>query len=324
MADSASNRLELQADPTAVAQARAWLGTCLEGWSADGVTTVQLLASELVTNAILHTDASVAVSLTRAGSRATVEVADPSPSNLVVKTYGREASTGRGLRLVEAFADSWGVRRSDTYKAVWFRVVDGGVSTTPGMSPAGRSDGRNANAGSLPEGPGLDDAPGASDAPEVAVHLIGLPIETYLAAEEHHDALMREFALLPRLGDDRFGVAVSPRLVELATVLGRQFGVGNEHRRAQVEEARRAGRTTVDVVLSIRSDASEEVWTVADQLDEVDAYCARAELLTLPSSPAVQDFRHWYAAEVVRQLSGGAPSPWEVDTSAVIGDAGRR
>jgi anti-sigma regulatory factor (Ser/Thr protein kinase) len=128
LAESNVERLELSADPSAAAKARAWLRARLSDWSSDGVEAVQLLVSELVTNAVLHTNDPVEVTAVRSGSRVTVEVTDRNPSKPVLKTYGRDAATGRGLRLVESLADEWGVRGDENRKAVWFRVVDGAPS----------------------------------------------------------------------------------------------------------------------------------------------------------------------------------------------------
>jgi anti-sigma regulatory factor (Ser/Thr protein kinase) len=306
MAESDSARLELLADPTAAGRTRAWLKGRLGGWSADGVATVQLLASELVTNAILHTNDIVEVTALRAGTGITVEVSDRNPSKPIVKTYGAEAATGRGLRLVEALADAWGVRGDGSRKAVWFRVLDG----VPRQSnPADTEDVRDAfdfDAWASEDGP-AEAPPGTSGGPELTVCLSGLPVVVYLEAEEHHDALVREFALLLRSGEDS---SAPPRLMELAAALVAQFGVGNEQRRAQVEAARRRGRQTADVVMLFPAGSQDRVLATAAQLDEVDRFCAQGALLTPPSTPQVKRFRRWYTDEVVRQLSGLASRAW--------------
>jgi anti-sigma regulatory factor (Ser/Thr protein kinase) len=319
VAESDSGRLELLADPYAVGQARAWLKSRLADWSADGIATVQLLVSELVTNAILHTSDVVEVTVTRVGSGITVEVADRNPSKPVVKRYEQDAATGRGLHLVDALADEWGVRGDAGHKSVWFRVIDGAPRrpSAPGNETADRPE--------LESLPGHHNRaaaalPGPADGPEVSVCLSGLPVAVYLAAEEHHDALVREFGLLLRSSGDGADPGsedpgaedpkVPARLLELARRLVQQFGVGNEQRREQVEAARRAGRSTVDVIMMFPSTAANQVLAVADQLDEVDEFCRRAKLLTPPSAPTVKRFRRWYTDEVVRQIHGLPPSRW--------------
>jgi anti-sigma regulatory factor (Ser/Thr protein kinase) len=309
MAESESDRLELVADPSAVGRARAWLSSRLEDWSPDAVATVQLLVSELVTNAILHSGDVVEVTAQRSGSEVTVEVSDRNPSKPIVKTYGKEAATGRGLHLVEALAEAWGVRGSDTRKAVWFRVVDHPSQQPATASVVVAASMRESDA--LPGHPEatLASAPRTSQGSGLTVCLDGLPVSVYLAAEEHHDALMREFALL-LLSASAPDPGVPPRLMGLAASLVKAFGTTNERRRAQVETARKSGELTVDLMMTFPPRAQHTVIVVADNLDEVDEFCEQGVLLTPPSSPAVKQFRHWYSKEIARQLQGQPPGRW--------------
>lgn len=305
MPEAGTDRLELLADPAAAGRARAWLKARLGDWSPGGVETVQLLVSELVTNALLHTDDDIEVAVERIGAGVRVDVIDRSPSKPVLKPYGRDAATGRGLRLVEALADGWGVHDGGDRKAVWFLFVDR-ASRSVGGTAAGLADW-----GDLETWPGLDGSPAARPDPgadDIEVRLCGLPVSLYLAAEEHHDALMRELALL--LGGDTVRAAPGGRLMDLAAGLLAHFGAGNEQLRAQVDGARRAGEATVDVVMFAPVGGGDMVLSVADRLDEVDWLCEDARLLTPPSPPAVKRFRRWYSGEVARQLQGRTPSPW--------------
>jgi anti-sigma regulatory factor (Ser/Thr protein kinase) len=323
VAQVAVDRLELRSDPSAAGRARAWLKAQLSDWSPAGVEAVQLLVSELVTNAVLHTDDPVEVTATRSGSRVTVEVADRNPSQPVVKSYGQDAATGRGLRLVEALADAWGVRGDETRKAVWFRIVDGARKRTTTLA-AGDVGVHGLEEWSGPSAAPAPSPPGSVGGPEVEVCLIGLPVATYFAVQEHHDALMREFALLVQTGLDD-DPPVPARLMELASTLGAQFGSGNDQRRAQVEAARRAGHANVDVAMMFPVAAEESVLRTAAELDEVDDYCRRGQLLTRPSTPAIHRFRQWYTEEIIHQLQGRPPSPWpygddSADVAATQGD----
>ncbi|HTW20259.1 MAG TPA: ATP-binding protein [Mycobacteriales bacterium] len=326
MAQPDRERLDLAANPAAVGQARTWLAGYLSGWSSDGLATVQLLLSELVTNAILHTTDVVEVAATRAGAVVTIEVSDHNPSKPVLKTYQQDAATGRGLHLVEALAEEWGVHADAMRKSVWFRVADGASRSGPGHQVTSRD-----AYDSEPVAPAPAAAPpGTLGGPAFTVWLRGLPVATYLAVEEHHDALVREFALLLQSGTDHGGGRVAPGLLVLAAKIVEQFGVGNEERRAQVEAARRAGKRTVDVSMLFPSGSHAQVALMADQLDEADASCRRGELLTPPSTPEVVRFRRWYTDEIVRQLSGQAATSWPygVDEPAPSGgtnlDADRR
>ena len=119
----------------------------LGAWSLGDVTPdAVLLTSELVTNAILHADADggdqvISLSLSLGDDSVRIEVADvdPKPARLVRRGVG--ATGGRGLRLVDALAQNWGVSAAPPGKSVWFElgseVSAGGVGVPPWQSDAG-------------------------------------------------------------------------------------------------------------------------------------------------------------------------------------------
>jgi anti-sigma regulatory factor (Ser/Thr protein kinase) len=309
MAGAVTAHLEIPAEPAAAATVRAWLRRLLSEWLPDAIETAQLLTSELVTNAILHTADPIEITAKRSGAILVVEVIDRNPTNPVVKQYGAQAVTGRGLRLVDALADRWGVRGDDDRKAVWFEITDGPRPEPVALDAADEERWlelgawTGVDAESLASG---NDGPGER---QVTVCLNDLPIDIYLEAEEHHDGLMREFALMRRAaGDER--ISRSPRLVEIAAALTGEFGAANLARRRQVEAARRAGATAVDLAVPFDANAQTVVRATADLLDELDELCAQDHMLTRPSSARLRRFRRWYADEVLRQLDGQAPSPW--------------
>lgn len=78
-----------------------------------------LVVSELVTNAVKQRDVFQFV-LDRDGERALVEVTDAGPGKPAVKNAGETDIGGRGLLLVEAISDDWGVRfETGGGKTVW-------------------------------------------------------------------------------------------------------------------------------------------------------------------------------------------------------------
>lgn len=121
-------RLE-RADLTVVSEVRRSLRELLRHWGRPGHADIaELLTSELVTNALIHTDndAELTVALHRTTLR--VEVRDyleRLPEPLLADCD--ESTHGRGLLLVQALADAWGVRMQghDLGKVVWFEL-DGG------------------------------------------------------------------------------------------------------------------------------------------------------------------------------------------------------
>ena len=86
---------------------------------AAGVLCV--IASELVTNAILHGAEPVELTLHCHDGEVTIEVADGDPriDNVRLRAVDQAASGGRGLRVVASLADRWGTRQLQCGKAVW-------------------------------------------------------------------------------------------------------------------------------------------------------------------------------------------------------------
>jgi anti-sigma regulatory factor (Ser/Thr protein kinase) len=93
-----------------------------------------LLLSEVVTNAITHSDSAhsrsgqVTVQITRLGTTVHVEVTDAGSSTTTptVHTPALADDGGRGLWLVDALADEWGFQHDDTGGLVWFRMTERG------------------------------------------------------------------------------------------------------------------------------------------------------------------------------------------------------
>jgi anti-sigma regulatory factor (Ser/Thr protein kinase) len=121
-----------RADLPAVAETRRLLRDRLRRWGVPAlVDTTELLATELLTNALRHTPggAEVVATLSKGPRRRLrVEVRD-SAAGRPRPRHPRpdEATSGRGLMLVEALADEWGVRQDAAGKAVWFELADGGA-----------------------------------------------------------------------------------------------------------------------------------------------------------------------------------------------------
>jgi len=111
--------------PEAVGHARRFARRTMRAWnvSRDDADTVLLAVSELVTNALVHTDGQVRLDLTLLDNRVRVSVADSSPRTPVKPTsIGWEATGGRGILLVEAMSDTWGTVPVSGGKQVWAEV----------------------------------------------------------------------------------------------------------------------------------------------------------------------------------------------------------
>ncbi len=113
--------LEVDADPRAVQQARAFTAAALAQWSlpAGLARDAILLVSELVTNAIIHGRAPIQLRLRRARASLLIEVDD---TDTAVPRRLRPTPTdvhGRGLVFVATLADQWGTRPTRDGKSVW-------------------------------------------------------------------------------------------------------------------------------------------------------------------------------------------------------------
>lgn len=112
------------ADLTAVPEVRHALRELLSHWrQRESAEVAELLTSELVTNALVHTEHGAVVKATVADSRLRVEVRDfidaPPTPNAPTQDDGTH---GRGLVLVDGLADAWGVRSQGLGKMVWFEL----------------------------------------------------------------------------------------------------------------------------------------------------------------------------------------------------------
>lgn len=81
-----------------------------------------LLASEVVTNAVLHGVGDITFGLLAGHRQVRVEVGDDDARRPSPKAVDEDALGGRGLQIVEALASSWGVLDHPPGKVVWFTV----------------------------------------------------------------------------------------------------------------------------------------------------------------------------------------------------------
>nr|WP_181923531.1 ATP-binding protein [Streptomyces inhibens] len=116
------------ADLRAVGEVRRELRQLLSRWAAPGsgelAEVATLLTSELVTNALVHTEGGAVVTA-RVGDRLRVEVRDLAPGRPEPRAASTEGTSGRGLMLVRSLADAWGIRSEGFGKCVWFELGGG-------------------------------------------------------------------------------------------------------------------------------------------------------------------------------------------------------
>lgn len=117
-------RTRLSSHPTSAAAARRFVRDVLTSWPVEAAETdaVLLCTDELVTNAIVHVASEIDVVVRWDDGVVRVEVHDRSSRPPLRQVHPVDAEAGRGLQLVEAMAQRWGVAAVDGGKAVWFEV----------------------------------------------------------------------------------------------------------------------------------------------------------------------------------------------------------
>ena len=115
---------EFPNEPSSIARARRFVGAQLTDVGADVAGEIAVMVSELATNCVRHTVTDFAVSVETTRRTIRVEVTDRSGGFPVVRSPDSSEPTGRGLRIVQELADSFGVSelRGSPGKTVWFEV----------------------------------------------------------------------------------------------------------------------------------------------------------------------------------------------------------
>ncbi|HCA84152.1 MAG TPA: histidine kinase [Streptomyces sp.] len=102
-----------------VDRVRAW-DVPLDDATAD---TIHLVASELITNAVVHGKGPVTVALYRRRGSLVIDVLDGSPAALKTSCAEADDESGRGLTLVDFLAVRSGWKSSDRGKHVWAEIA---------------------------------------------------------------------------------------------------------------------------------------------------------------------------------------------------------
>lgn len=281
-------------EPTSARRARDVVTRALREWGlGDHVDDAQLVTTELVTNALLHAATPLGLLVAHDDGELIVEVRDelpvdfglPAPSAPIDDELAWVSMSGRGLVLVAACVDSWGIDVDATGKTVW---------TSMRTSPNG-----HLRAAGSSRGP-------SRDAGTTGLTLLDVPTDVVLANVANLDDRVRELSLLDR--------GRAPReLVDLASV----FTTASRATATERLRGRRAAR-----VAAARGEARFTTFVPGDAgvlarleqlgaaLAALDAFARTGDLLVPPAPHDVVRFREWVPAEAARQLAGHAPRPY--------------
>ena len=122
-----SHETEFSAEPTSAAQARAFVSQHLLGHGMPHlVDDIELVVSELATNAMVHACTSFTVSLCASDESVCLEVSDGSPVEPSVVAARSLDTNGRGVAIVQELSHDWGVlSRKSGGKSVWAQFANG-------------------------------------------------------------------------------------------------------------------------------------------------------------------------------------------------------
>ena len=124
ISEALSARATFERDLVSGRAARRFMTETLEVWDiGDLLDNVNLLVTELVTNAVVHAESDAEVAVVLTATRLRVEVADRGDGLPVPRDAEDYATSGRGMALVDALAAGWGIDpRPDGGKVIWFEL----------------------------------------------------------------------------------------------------------------------------------------------------------------------------------------------------------
>lgn len=282
----AERALALRAVPDAAPEGRAVLRELLRGTPfAERLDDGELAVSELVTNAVLHGREPITVRLSVTSERVRVEVHDGSPISPSFSMLDPTAVTGRGLMLISAAADRWGVEPEPAGKQVWFELLRDG----PEQEVEADVDALLAAWG--------DDLAGDPALEQVRVVLTDLDTALVARAEAHVEGLLRE---LSTLGDDVPDETARVARSVLQAAAGMDaVRVDLKH---QLAVAVSAGSRLVDLTVTIQRDDAELVRDFSHAVDEADRLSRAGRLLTTPAPAELSEARQSYLRRLLAQL----------------------
>ncbi len=298
--------LELGAEPDAASRARRHAAAVLQDEPGDTVADAQLILTELVTNAQLHGAPPIRVRTRREDDRVRVEVEDSGRRMLVLPRRSVDAMTGRGLSLVAALSDVWGVTQAaGGGKVVWAEL--------------GAPRAQHAGGGHAGEELDLDELLAAwtddeqTSEPHFTVRLGSVPTDLLLDAKRHIDNVVRELTLERAAVRDRPLPEGYEALIE--TVTG-GFATARADIKRQAIAAAARGDADTELVLTLPASAADAGERYLAALDEADGHARAARLLTLETPVLHRVFRRWYVQTLVDELrilsrggtSRGAPT----------------
>lgn len=113
-------RVELEPAMAACSEARSFILATLFSWGRrPAIPLIELVATELVSNAVVHAHGEVGVFLALDGDQLSIEVSDSAPDKIPVLYDVPRGEHGYGLRIVDQLSERWGYDTEVDRKKVW-------------------------------------------------------------------------------------------------------------------------------------------------------------------------------------------------------------
>jgi anti-sigma regulatory factor (Ser/Thr protein kinase) len=290
-------RIALPRSSSSVATARRFIKARVAAWSFPERASEQLvlIGSELVTNAVLHARTELTLTLELREDRVRISVKDRSQAPATLRHYRPDALTGRGLGVVAALSDTWGVSAAADGKIVWAEPGANGDEPTAAPRP--------------PDLRGAPSTPSTGTPGARPVRFVGVPVDGYLELQAHNDALFRELELISIELEHDDGAQVAAPLGDLGDQLYRRFRGQRDSYRDVVAAALARGDATVELTTTASPAAASGARGYLALLEQADALCRDGTLLIPEPSAGVKSLRRWFVEEMVAQVEGAAPTP---------------
>jgi anti-sigma regulatory factor (Ser/Thr protein kinase) len=127
------HRAQFPAVHTSAHSARRFVSTAVVNVPDEVGETIALIASELATNSVRHAASAFEIRVEQLPDRILIEVEDDGEGDPVVRAPKPTDTSGRGLQIVQALADQWGVlaKAEPPGKTVWASIA---LSTPEGRA----------------------------------------------------------------------------------------------------------------------------------------------------------------------------------------------
>jgi anti-sigma regulatory factor (Ser/Thr protein kinase) len=303
--------LVLPASPPSVKLARSWVSKILaEIGREDLVDAAQLGVSELVTNALIHSQPPLSVRVRGTVDHPRIEVVDSSPVPPQRAPVAPEpdevddfnvTTFGRGLDLVAMMSSRWGsdLAHDGRSKSVWFEPS------------------RDARVEEHIEGeifvfdPDLSDSAELLEGERMPVKLLNVPARLFGELRRYHFELRRELRLLAMTAPDDYPLAreITDIFVQADRERRSSDGV------SKLDQAIANGADQIDLEYEVPITTPATMARIRDLLTEVYRAFSSEHLLALRPPDVLVRLQVWYFTEFERQGNGEEPKPWEGPTT---------